>query len=91
MLITTVKLYRYGGKVVAGEEIGTAGDPECYQNAARARGQQQSSGTFVRIELFRRGRPIDPTYHLIDCMCTGQICETNGNNALIGEAFKYAK
>jgi len=80
-LITTVKLDKYGGSVKAGEKIGKVGNLECFTGS--------DEGRFVRFQLFRQGQPVDPTSHLIDCMCTGQICETNRNNALIGLPFKF--
>ncbi|KAI1706837.1 peptidase family m23 domain-containing protein [Ditylenchus destructor] len=83
VLISTVKLIKYGGKVTAGQKIGVAGNLDCVFNGRR------SPSNFVRVQVFRQGKPIDPTYHLIDCMCTGQICETNRKNTWIGQSFKY--
>jgi len=80
-LISTVKLFKYGGKVRSGEKIGVVGNLECHLS-----GQESN---YLRFQLFRNGQPIDPTSHLIDCMCTGQICQTNGNNAFIGLPFKH--
>ncbi|KAI6196331.1 hypothetical protein M3Y94_01096400 [Aphelenchoides besseyi] len=49
------------------------------------------SFSYVRIELFRNAKEVDITQHLVDCMCTGQICETNYNNRLVGEPFRVIK
>uniref|UniRef100_A0A0K0EXD7 Peptidase_M23 domain-containing protein n=1 Tax=Strongyloides venezuelensis TaxID=75913 RepID=A0A0K0EXD7_STRVS len=78
-----VTLDKYGGKVTAGEKLGKAGSLDCNLETI-----QRSSKNHVRIELFKEGKPVDPTYHMQDCMCTGWICETNPNNNIIGEAFK---
>lgn len=83
VIISTVKAFKYGGSVKAGEIIGKAGNLDCTQSAGFP------YENFVRFQLFRNGKPIDPTNHLIDCMCTGQICETNGNNAYVGQPFKF--
>ncbi|KAH7724650.1 Protein K05F1.5 [Aphelenchoides avenae] len=83
VLITSVTLRKYGGKVQAGDQIGVAGNIECNLD-----NMQQSNQNYLRVELFREGKSIDPTHHLVECMCTGQICETNINNALVGEPFK---
>uniref|UniRef100_A0A0N5BZZ0 Peptidase_M23 domain-containing protein n=1 Tax=Strongyloides papillosus TaxID=174720 RepID=A0A0N5BZZ0_STREA len=78
-----VTLDKYGGKVTAGEKLGKAGSLDCNLETI-----QRSSKNHIRIELFKEGKPVDPTYHMQDCMCTGWVCETNPNNNLIGEAFK---
>jgi len=83
VLIGTVKLLKFGGIVRAGEKIGLAGNLDCAQFSG------YPYDNFIRFHLFRQGKPIDPTSHLIDCMCTGQICETNKNNAHIGIPFKF--
>jgi len=81
-LITTVILTKYGGEVSAGEKIGYAGNIECgLENT------QQSDTNYIQLQVFREGKPVDPTNHFKDCMCTGQICETNHKNLLVG-AFK---
>jgi len=85
-LISTVKSFKFGGKVSAGEKIGQSGNLDC---ALQNKGQWSRYENFVRFQLFRHGQPIDPTSHLVDCMCTGQICESNGVNALLGRPFKY--
>uniref|UniRef100_A0AC34QGC8 Uncharacterized protein n=1 Tax=Panagrolaimus sp. JU765 TaxID=591449 RepID=A0AC34QGC8_9BILA len=79
-LITTVILTKYGGEVSAGERIGYAGNIECHLD-----GTQQSDTNYVQLQVFKGGKPIDPTSHFKDCMCTGQICETNHKNQLIGD------
>uniref|UniRef100_A0AC35U7M6 Peptidase_M23 domain-containing protein n=1 Tax=Rhabditophanes sp. KR3021 TaxID=114890 RepID=A0AC35U7M6_9BILA len=81
--IWPVTLEKYGGNVAAGEKLGKASNMDCEIEVA-----QRSSKNFLRIELFKGGKAIDPTFHLIDCMCTGWICESNPNNKLIGNAFK---
>uniref|UniRef100_A0A0N5A477 Peptidase_M23 domain-containing protein n=1 Tax=Parastrongyloides trichosuri TaxID=131310 RepID=A0A0N5A477_PARTI len=78
-----VTLDKYGGSVAAGERLGKAGNLDCNIPTV-----QRSDKNYIRVELFKEGKPVDPTYHLTDCMCTGWICETNPNNKLIGEAFK---
>lgn len=60
-LISSIKLYRFGGKVKAGEELGTAGNLECHFSS------RQASQNYIRVQLFKQGSPIDPTHHLIDC------------------------
>ncbi|KAL3083328.1 hypothetical protein niasHS_011130 [Heterodera schachtii] len=84
-LISSVQLFRFGGEVNAGQRIGVARNLECAGTRPKPRGDEN----FVRMELFREDKPIDPTHHLIDCMCTGQICETNRANALEGLPFKF--
>uniref|UniRef100_A0A7E4V5E8 Peptidase_M23 domain-containing protein n=1 Tax=Panagrellus redivivus TaxID=6233 RepID=A0A7E4V5E8_PANRE len=78
-IITTVILSKYGGEVSAGERIGSAGNIECALEHT-----QQSNTNYVQLQVFREGKPVDPTNHFTDCMCTGQICETNNKNLLIG-------
>jgi hypothetical protein len=78
-IITTVILTKYGGEVSAGEKIGYAGNIECALESS-----QQSNTNYIQMQLFHSGKPIDPTNHFINCMCTGQICETNYDNQLIG-------
>lgn len=63
MLISTIKLYKQGGKVRAGDKLGVAGNLECFEETINSRRFKN----YVRVELFRNGQPIDPTYHLIDC------------------------
>lgn len=75
-VISFVKPYRTGGRVEKGDAIGEALSHEC------------RTGVFERhilFELYKRGRPIDPTYHVKDCFCTGQVCDTNNNNELKAE------
>lgn len=84
-LISSIRLYRYGGKVSAGQKIGVARNLECGGKKPKPKRDEN----FVRVEVFREDRNIDPTHHLIDCMCTGQICETNRINALEGLPFKF--
>ncbi|CAD5214601.1 unnamed protein product [Bursaphelenchus xylophilus] len=82
VLIYSVVPFRYGGDVVAGEKLGTAGQYECILSQ-----KAQNPQNYVRVELFRDGQPVDITHHLTDCMCTGQICETNHNNRIVGQPF----
>jgi len=82
-LISSIKLIKYGGKIKKGEKIGRAGNIEC-----ALENSQQSNQNYLRVEIFREGKPIDPTHYLADCMCTGQICETNWKNSLEGNPFK---
>ncbi|KAI6171761.1 Peptidase M23 domain-containing protein [Aphelenchoides besseyi] len=60
-----------------------AGNLDCALDPSK-----RSSRNYVRIELFRNAKEVDITQHLVDCMCTGQICETNYNNRLVGEPFR---
>uniref|UniRef100_A0A1I7XU61 Peptidase_M23 domain-containing protein n=1 Tax=Heterorhabditis bacteriophora TaxID=37862 RepID=A0A1I7XU61_HETBA len=83
--ISSVKLDFFGGKVKAGEEIGKASDRNCFEDNV------QRVEPYVQMKLYREGRLIDPTFHLQNCMCTGQICESNPKNNLLGEAFKSDK
>ena len=83
VLISPIRLYKYGGRVVAGEQLGTAEHFECNIRS------RHPVPNYIRVQLFKQGRPIDPTHHLIDCMCTGQICETNRKNAIEGPPFKF--
>ncbi|KAI6221659.1 Peptidase M23 domain-containing protein [Aphelenchoides besseyi] len=83
VLISTVVPFRYGGSVLAGDKIGVAGNLDCALDSSK-----RSSRNYVRIELFRNAKEVDITQHLVDCMCTGQICETNYNNRLVGEPFR---
>ncbi|KAE9416811.1 hypothetical protein Angca_004035, partial [Angiostrongylus cantonensis] len=84
--ISSITLDFFGGKVKAGEELGKAIDRGCYENGARRKVEPH-----VEMKLYREGKLIDPTYHLQSCMCTGQICESNLRNKLIGEPFKSDK
>ena len=88
VLLGSVHLFRYSGKVRAGQKIGVALDLEC-AGMGKTRQRPKKDENFLRVQLFRESRPIDPTHHLIDCMCTGQICETNRVNAFDGPPFKY--
>ncbi|CAG9530051.1 unnamed protein product [Cercopithifilaria johnstoni] len=82
VLIASISLDFFGGRVKKGERIGIAKDHRCiYAN--------DDSDPYVRLQLFKQGEPIDPTFHLRNCMCTGQICESNPKNELLGPPFKY--
>ncbi|KAI3422481.1 hypothetical protein GPALN_012989 [Globodera pallida] len=83
-LLSSVRLFRFSGEVRAGHKIGVARSLECAGTKPKPKGDEN----FVRMQLFREDKNIDPTHHLIDCMCTGQICETNRVNALDGLPFK---
>ncbi|KAI6189324.1 Peptidase M23 domain-containing protein [Aphelenchoides fujianensis] len=83
VLISTVVPFKYGGSVVAGDKIGVAGTLDCALESSK-----RSARNYVRVELFRNGKEVDITQHLVDCMCTGQICETNHNNRLVGDPFR---
>ncbi|XGW12190.1 hypothetical protein V3C99_013128 [Haemonchus contortus] len=84
--ISSVKLDFYGGRVKAGEEIGKALDRTCFEQDS-----QTEIEPHIEMKLYREGKLIDPTYHLQNCMCTGQICESNSKNKLLGEPFKSDK
>ena len=43
-----------------GERIGTAKDHRCIY-------RDDDGEPYLRLQLFRRGKPVDPTYHLNDC------------------------
>jgi len=75
--------YRLSGRVEQGDVIGQGIDVRCNPNDNM--GQVTD---FVQFHLYKAGEPIDPTTHLKDCMCTGQICETNNRNELEGKAFR---
>uniref|UniRef100_F1L558 Leukocyte cell-derived chemotaxin-2 n=2 Tax=Ascaris TaxID=6251 RepID=F1L558_ASCSU len=81
VLIASISLDFYGGKVRKGEKIGTAKNRRCVDGV--------DGEPYLRLQLFRQGRAIDPTFHLQDCMCTGQICESNQKNELLGPPFKH--
>lgn len=83
VLISTVVPFKFGGQVVAGDKIAVAGNLDCPLDRSK-----QSARNYIRVELFRNGKEVDITQHLVDCMCTGQICETNYNNRLIGQPFR---
>lgn len=80
--ISYVDLYDYGGRVEAGDAIGTMTNYLCIPL------NRPQHTSHLRIKLTKEGQEIDPTYHLHDCMCTGQICESNAGNSLIGQPFK---
>ncbi|CAD6196604.1 unnamed protein product [Caenorhabditis auriculariae] len=84
--ISSVKLSFFGGHVQAGDEIGEAIDRSCFLGQ-----NQKDVEDHVQIKLFRGGVQVDPTHHLQNCMCTGQICESNSRNQLFGEPFKADK
>ncbi|CAO4365776.1 unnamed protein product [Caenorhabditis nigoni] len=84
--ISSVKLSFYGGHVEAGDEIGEALNRYCFND----RGQHDVE-PHVEIKLYKEGKLIDPTHHLQNCMCTGQICESNSRNTLLGDPFKTDK
>ncbi|VDK61777.1 unnamed protein product [Anisakis simplex] len=79
--ISSIALDLYGGKVRKGEKIGTAKDRRCVDGI--------DGDPYLRFQLYNKGRAIDPTYHLQECMCTGQICESNRHNHLLGPPFKH--
>ncbi|UMM18724.1 hypothetical protein L5515_014655 [Caenorhabditis briggsae] len=84
--ISSVKLSFYGGHVEVGVEIGEALNRYCFND----RGQHDVE-PHVEIKLYKEGKLIDPTHHLQNCMCTGQICESNSRNTLLGDPFKTDK
>ncbi|CAK5088872.1 unnamed protein product [Meloidogyne enterolobii] len=91
VLIGSVRLFRYSGHVHAGQKIGVSLDIECELklNKQKMHKRPRKEENFVRVYLHKEGRPIDPTHHLIDCMCINQVCETNRINALEGPSFKF--
>ncbi|VDN05244.1 unnamed protein product [Thelazia callipaeda] len=82
VLIASISLDIFGGRVRKGERIGTARDYRCIYI-------DDEGDPYIRLQLFKQGRPIDPTFHLRNCMCTGQICESNPKNELLGQPFKH--
>ncbi|CAJ0950456.1 unnamed protein product, partial [Mesorhabditis belari] len=84
--IASVKLDFYGGKVKKGDPIGKAIDQGCTLPS-----DQRSATPSIEMKLFREGKPVDPTFHLRECMCTGQICESNSKNTFLGNPFKSDK
>lgn len=82
VLIASVELDFFGGRVKRGDRIGIAKDHRCVY-------VEDDGEPYIRMQLFKQGRPLDPTYHLRNCMCTGQICESNPKNELLGEPFKH--
>uniref|UniRef100_A0A914LP58 Uncharacterized protein n=1 Tax=Meloidogyne incognita TaxID=6306 RepID=A0A914LP58_MELIC len=91
VLIGSVRLFRYSGHVHAGQKIGVSLDIECELklNKQKMHKRPRKEENFVRVYLHKEGRPIDPTDHLIDCMCINRVCETNRINALEGPSFKF--
>ncbi|VDN55583.1 unnamed protein product [Dracunculus medinensis] len=81
ILISSIIPNTFGGKVMKGERIGRANDHRCIHGG--------TGEPYIRFQLFNEGRPVDPTYHLQECMCTGQICESNPKNDLLGPPFKH--
>lgn len=79
--IAPVLLDFFSGPVQKGQRIGIAKNFGCIFNA--------TTPHHIRLNLLKSKKFIDPTYHLTDCMCTGQICETNINNDLLGKPFHY--
>ncbi|VDK84615.1 unnamed protein product [Litomosoides sigmodontis] len=82
VLVAAISLDFFGGRVKRGDRIGTAKDHRCIY-------EDKGGDPYVRLQLFKQGRPIDPTFHLWNCMCTGQICESNPKNELLGQEFKF--
>uniref|UniRef100_A0A0N5AVN7 Peptidase_M23 domain-containing protein n=1 Tax=Syphacia muris TaxID=451379 RepID=A0A0N5AVN7_9BILA len=72
----------FGGPVKKGDRIGVAKNYGCFYNV--------TTSPHIRFNLQREKQLIDPTYHLKDCMCTGQICETNIRNSLSEKPFHYS-
>lgn len=62
VLITTVVPFKFGGHVLAGDKIGLAGNLDCPLDRSK-----RSARNYIRIELFRNGREVDITQHLVDC------------------------
>lgn len=60
MLIASVSLDFFGGHVKKGERIGIAKDYRCIY-------ADDDGDPFIRLQMFKQGRPIDPTYHLSNC------------------------
>ena len=60
MLIAYVDPFAFG-EVKAGEEIGVAVRLSC--DSAR----NTDFENYIQVRLQRGGRPIDPTFHLVDC------------------------
>ena len=63
VLMASIELDTYGGKVKQGDPIGIAVSQAC---------TEQMSGDFeefVQMRLYRKGRLVDPTYHLQSCKC----------------------
>jgi len=83
-LISSIELDFYGGSVKRGDKLGRAISLQCIESGVFA-----DVAEHVQVQLFRRGKVVEPTSRLLaDCMCTGQICETNPTNRLVSGAFK---
>jgi hypothetical protein len=82
-VISFVRPYRYGGQVKAGDAIGKSLPHTCIDQS------DSNYQSHVLFQLYKQGQVIDPTNHLHKCMCTGQICETNFNNEIVGKPFAY--
>lgn len=81
ILIAYVQPFTFG-KVKKGEDIGTSVQLSC--DSAR----NTDFENYVQVRLYREGRAVDPTLHLHDCMCTGQLCESNPTNQLLSDSEK---
>ncbi|VDP33410.1 unnamed protein product [Soboliphyme baturini] len=75
----------YGGRVKKGDVIGYSINHNC------AIERYSVFEPYVSFFLFRQGKPIDPTYHMKECFCTGQVCESNTDNTLVYPSFKDEK
>jgi len=81
-LIASITPVFFGGKVKRGQMIGKSIGASCIDEVG------DDFQDYVQLRLYRQGVVVDPTYHLRDCMCTGQICESNAINKLVGQPFK---
>jgi len=81
-LIAYVEPEAFGGRVEKGDVIGKQVDVRCVPN------RSGNFVSFIQLQLYIQVKHVNPTYHLRECLCTGQICESNTKNMLIGLPFK---
>uniref|UniRef100_A0A915HUY1 Peptidase M23 domain-containing protein n=1 Tax=Romanomermis culicivorax TaxID=13658 RepID=A0A915HUY1_ROMCU len=82
-VISYIRPLMFSGEIKQGDPLGVALDLTC---ASSLTGQQKPHFLF---QLLFQGRPVDPTYRLSECLCTGQICSSNSINEFVGMPFKH--
>ena len=80
--IDPILLDFYGGSVKKGQRIGASVDARQYMKPNM---KDKFSEPVIRFMLSKQNLLIDSYHHLKNCMCTGQICETNLHNKLFGK------
>ncbi|KRY86155.1 Leukocyte cell-derived chemotaxin-2 [Trichinella pseudospiralis] len=84
-VISYIEPIRYGGRVHRGDIIGHSLTLSCLPRP------DSHFEPHILFQLYLQGQPVNPTYHLKECMCTGQVCESNVGNKLASVPYQNTR